>query len=153
MIQTSRSEWTEEQDATLKAMAHDGKTFQQIAKVLGKSSRSAIAGRARRLGIRTKDVRKQRKEQIMQAVKAVTKQIRTPVIVEQVQEPTLYKVSFLFPKPPVKINRKGVSPLDIGANQCRYPIGEPRNRDFCFCGKPSVGSWCSTHKRVVFTRV
>jgi hypothetical protein len=41
--------------------------------------------------------------------------------------------------------------LDLRANQCRYAIGE-RDGQHIFCGDPSFGSWCPTHRNIVFRR-
>jgi GcrA cell cycle regulator len=37
-------------------------------------------------------------------------------------------------------------------NECRWPYGDPRQKDFYFCGKPRIGSspYCEFHKRRAF---
>jgi GcrA cell cycle regulator len=45
-----------------------------------------------------------------------------------------------------------VSLLKLGPTSCRYPIGEPGQPDFRFCGKPRVGgrSYCPEHVRITY---
>jgi GcrA cell cycle regulator len=42
--------------------------------------------------------------------------------------------------------------LKLGPTSCRYPIGEPGQPDFQFCGKPRVGgrSYCPEHVRITY---
>ena len=37
-------------------------------------------------------------------------------------------------------------------DECRWPYGDPRQKDFYFCGKPRVGDspYCEFHKRRAF---
>jgi GcrA cell cycle regulator len=46
--------------------------------------------------------------------------------------------------------RKTVTTLE--ARDCRWPIGDPRQEDFHFCGEPQVPgqSYCSHHLRLAF---
>ena len=42
---------------------------------------------------------------------------------------------------------------DLGSDQCRYPLGEPKERAEYFCGKPTGGgSWCPEHHTIVFQK-
>ena len=40
----------------------------------------------------------------------------------------------------------------LGNNECRWPYGDPRQKDFYFCGKHRMGSspYCEFHKRRAF---
>jgi GcrA cell cycle regulator len=42
--------------------------------------------------------------------------------------------------------------LDLEANDCRWPIGEPRSPDFHFCGKSQVPGrpYCEHHWSMAF---
>jgi GcrA cell cycle regulator len=53
-------------------------------------------------------------------------------------------------KIPKKTKRKTVA--NIGRNECRWPIGDPRHPDFHFCGAPQVPGrpYCELHWRVAF---
>lgn len=43
-----------------------------------------------------------------------------------------------------------VTLLELKSHHCRFPIGDPRNSDFRFCGRPrhGRGPYCETHKRL-----
>jgi GcrA cell cycle regulator len=42
--------------------------------------------------------------------------------------------------------------LNLEKNDCRWPIGEPRQPDFHFCGAPQVSGrpYCELHWRMAF---
>ena len=44
--------------------------------------------------------------------------------------------------------------FDLTATSCRWPIGDPRNADFHFCGKKSLPgkSYCLDHAAVAYVR-
>jgi len=43
--------------------------------------------------------------------------------------------------------------MDLKSNTCRWPIGEPENEDFHFCGKPTVTGkpYCEEHCKEAYT--
>ncbi len=49
-------------------------------------------------------------------------------------------------KAPQKIVEK-VQLMDLKLNTCRWPIGDPKDEDFCFCGKQTVTGkpYCMQH--------
>lgn len=52
-----------------------------------------------------------------------------------------------------KIIRKhyGVIPAAVEDKQCRWPIGDPRDKDFKFCGCPiSHKSYCQKHAELAY---
>jgi len=60
---------------------------------------------------------------------------------------------------PVKVVKKkapkqeNVSLLDLKLNSCRWPIGDPKDSDFHFCGKDTVTGkpYCSEHCKIAYT--
>jgi GcrA cell cycle regulator len=34
----------------------------------------------------------------------------------------------------------------LGAHTCRWPIGDPKAKDFSFCGRLANGPYCPAHK-------
>jgi GcrA cell cycle regulator len=53
------------------------------------------------------------------------------------------------------LKKKAAQPkrlLDLGPNDCRWPIGEPRSPDFRFCGKPHTPGrpYCDHHWEMAF---
>lgn len=64
---------------------------------------------------------------------------KTPLPPKHVPEP---------PKPPVA---RMVSLMDLDADACRFPINDPRNADFGFCGAPKAGrTYCAFHHRLCY---
>lgn len=59
------------------------------------------------------------------------------------------------PKPvKKKVQKEGnVSLMDLKMNSCRWPIGEPKDADFHFCGKDTVTGkpYCSEHCKLAYT--
>jgi GcrA cell cycle regulator len=36
----------------------------------------------------------------------------------------------------------------LGAHACKWPIGDPKEDSFSFCGRPAEGRYCTAHERV-----
>jgi GcrA cell cycle regulator len=53
-------------------------------------------------------------------------------------------------KPNRAIKRKTL--INLGKNDCRWPIGEPRHPDFHFCGAPQLPGrpYCELHWHMAF---
>ena len=49
--------------------------------------------------------------------------------------------------------QENVSLLDLKLNSCRWPIGDPKDADFHFCGKDTVTGkpYCSEHCKIAYT--
>jgi len=45
--------------------------------------------------------------------------------------------------------------MDLKANTCHWPIGEPTDKDFHFCGKPTLTGkpYCAEHCRQAYTSI
>ncbi len=59
-------------------------------------------------------------------------------------------------KKPVKkkeVKQGNVSLMDLKMNSCRWPIGDPKDADFHFCGKDTVTGkpYCSEHCKIAYT--
>ena len=54
--------------------------------------------------------------------------------------------------PPPKIDIKGVKMIDLKERMCRWPIGDPQDADFKFCGCNAVSGlpYCVDHARMAF---
>jgi hypothetical protein len=51
----------------------------------------------------------------------------------------------------VPIKAAGVELLDLrDRGQCKFPV-HTDGKHHTFCGLPSVGSWCDTHEKIVWT--
>lgn len=49
--------------------------------------------------------------------------------------------------------KENMSLLDLKLNSCRWPIGEPKDADFHFCGKDTVTGkpYCTEHCKLAYT--
>jgi GcrA cell cycle regulator len=46
---------------------------------------------------------------------------------------------------------RAASVLTLNENMCKYPIGDPTDVDFAFCGRGSAsGPYCSDHARLAY---
>lgn len=57
---------------------------------------------------------------------------------------TPHKVFPVLPADPPPEERKTFE--QIGVNDCRYPMGDPQDQDFAYCGRKAMrGSYCEHH--------
>lgn len=50
---------------------------------------------------------------------------------------------------------QGVTLLELTARSCRFPLGDPKDEDFRFCGKQKAahGPYCEFHRSLAYMRV
>lgn len=127
--------WTDERVALLKQLWGEGKTAAEIAKVLGDGiTRNAVIGKAHRLKLSS------RLSPIQQNAPKKTKSDAPPRLPKQ---------------PMVKMPEfkgKGVSLTDLDSRMCRWPVGDPKEENFNFCGCDAVAGlpYCEEHCRVAY---
>lgn len=172
----SRDGWTEERIERLKSDWTEGYSASQIAARLGGITRNAVIGKVARMGLprRVEGSKSTSRVWIQppkrwhihlresQAVagKAAWNKPRMKrdldKVVTRVTHPRP-RVTPTFPLEPIPIpvdelyiapeNRKRL--LDLEPNDCRWPIGDPRESSFHFCGGQKVHgfSYCEHHLR------
>ena len=115
--------WTMDKIKQLKKLWTKGKSTVEIAKELGISKNSVI-GKVHRLELTARPSPIKKKE-----------------------------VKVVAPPPPKKKTTGKCHLMDLKNNSCRWPIGEPENEDFHFCGKPTVTGkpYCSEHCKEAYT--
>lgn len=129
--------WTDERVALLRKLWGEGKTAAEIASALGDVTRNAVIGKAHRLKLSN------RVSPIQQNVKKAPSipkpansrgSARKPVIREQ------------------DIKIKGVAITELTPRMCRWPVGDPKDADFKFCGCASAPSlpYCSDHAKIAY---
>lgn len=69
--------------------------------------------------------------------------------------PLLYgaaSIRYYDPLHPIQsgITMKNATMINLAAGMCRWPVGDPKNADFHFCGGPSDPglSYCEEHMRL-----
>jgi len=159
--------WTEERVELLKKLWADGLSASQIAGRLGDVTRNAVIGKVHRLGLagrattsrmRTarprnrvahlplRPTRVQYRTNGNAALKPVYTPVEKPAVALRVV-PTVMPQQEDVPEP------LRVSLLDLREDMCRWPIGDPQDENFCFCGHPKADGmpYCEHHGKVAFT--
>lgn len=112
-----------------------GYTAGRIAKKMATGrTRSAIQGKLHRLGIKRAD-------------NPISKKITIPK-----PKPKKVKPKPILAGEPVRIHGEPIKLLDLKEGMCKWPIGDPQERDFHFCGRPTsaIGVYCPGHKAVAY---
>lgn len=132
--------WTDERVEQLKALWTEGLSASQIARVLGGVTRNAVIGKVHRLGLagRAGPTRSERPRHTSSHRSVARTQ---PVERETVEE-----------DPVVLEDGSFVTVLNVSDRMCRWPIGDPAEGEFHFCGhKPKEGSpYCEAHARKAY---
>lgn len=148
--------WTDERVDLLKRMHGKGCTPREIAGTIGRGiSRKAVIGKAWRMGLAFSDgtnagqdlLRNPRQPRKRYPIAGRITQTITPRVRIQPDfptEPLPIPMEELYVAPE---NRKKL--LDLEPNDCRWPLGDPREADFHFCAGPKVPgfSYCQHHIR------
>jgi GcrA cell cycle regulator len=148
--------WTDERVTLLKRLWVEGKTAAEIAKLIGGGvTRNAVIGKAHRLKLsgrispiqennradgatHQRAVSTPRKVQKQAVVRVSNREIIAPVQLPKVEE------NYCF--------GEGFSLVDLKERMCRWPIGDPQEPGFKFCGGPSVEGvpYCNHHARLAY---
>ena len=128
--------WTNDKIELLKRLWDEGLTASRIAHEIGDMTRNAVIGKAHRLGLSGRMQSKSKNS----SISIVRKKKNSPYnkkIIEistQVDEP-------MNPTPF----------LDIKDGMCRWPLGEPGENDFKFCGRGTNEKvYCEQHHKMAF---
>lgn len=150
--------WTEDRVELLKKLWGEGRTAAEIAGELGGVTRNAVIGKAHRLKLsgRASPIQQNKKPANSSAPPAAKKVAPKPA--NQDVQAEAKKPVFASPIVTDEISeadkkRKRVSLLDLAANGCRWPIGDPREKNFGFCGcrkSDPASPYCDEHAAVAY---
>ena len=145
--------WTDEMVAELCRLWDKGLTANEIAKKLG-VTKNAIVGKVHRLCLPARPspiknkAEEQNEQQLVVKSEVIEENIQTSEeIVEQ--ETVENKVEETHKNP------AGIMKLvDLDSHTCRWPIGDPRDDDFGFCGKKvrSGQTYCDEHSAMAYVK-
>ena len=159
--------WTEERVQELKKLWAEGHSASQIAKKLGSVTRNAVIGKVHRLGLsgratpsrpvkRPPRLARPKPQQVATAPRSAAAPLpsRTQLAVE-LREPVEYEAGPVVPayiEPKRLPNGDMVTVLTVKDSMCKWPIGDPADAAFGFCGRASChGSpYCADHAQVAF---
>ena len=141
--------WTEERIETLTALWEEGLSASEIGKALG-VSKNAVVGKAHRLKlaarpspIKRDGESKRRRRNAALARARMAESVQTPTMVPEVEAD-----DSVMPIAPM-LERKAAQE---SRNLCLWPIGDPSDKDFHFCGEPAAPGkpYCSKHCAVAY---
>lgn len=171
--------WTEKMVEDLKIMWKQGLTTGEIGKRLG-VSKNSIVGKVHRLQLdaRPSPIKKKEPEEVKETktekkscksksaekneVKKETKKeakIETKAeekVIEKAPQPLIEEVKTFTPKPitPAKTYNGNAKLTDLDNHTCRWPIGDPKDENFHFCGrKIKLGqTYCEEHAALAYVK-
>lgn len=118
--------WTDQRIEALRKFWQQGFSASQIAKKLGGVTRNAVIGKAHRLGLtgRSSSLKKQERSVTIESV---------PTYYQQIIDTT---------------------DKDTSGKPCMWPVGDPKQSDFHFCGEQAeLGKpYCTKHCAVAYNR-
>ena len=135
--------WNEEKVNKLKELWGKGNTASQIAEIIGGISRNAVIGKAHRLNLSAKLVRRSKTSSSISKTNFEKKNF------EKRSRKNKFR-SLLLDKnfEPAK----NLSLEELTENTCKYMEGHPNEKSASFCGRKNVEkfSYCPLHLIVVF---
>ncbi|MGY6628048.1 MAG: GcrA family cell cycle regulator [Oceanicaulis sp.] len=155
--------WTEERVETLKKLWADGLSASQIAKQLGGVTRNAVIGKVHRLGLsgRAAPSRPVRRPVARPAAAraprpaaaaAPAPRVRADAAAEPVPAPAPVQT---LPAPvdaKRMANGEYATVLTLREGMCKWPIGDPSDAEFRFCGRSTRpgGAYCEAHAQMAY---
>lgn len=140
--------WSEERVALLRKLWTEGLSASQIAKQLGGVTRNAVIGKVHRLGLAG---RATPSRPAKRPVRAARPRIMSPSAPRL--RPTSHLPTVVIPDlEPLKLeDGKAASVLTLNESMCKFPIGDPTDDNFAFCGRASsCGPYCQDHARLAY---
>jgi GcrA cell cycle regulator len=153
--------WTEERVAELKKLWAEGHSASQIAKRLGSVTRNAVIGKVHRLGLSgratpSRPVKRPPRLARPKPQQQLPRQAQTrgsnALAVREAAPPAPLNEAETNIEPQRLPNGDMVTVLTVKDTMCKWPIGDPADTTFGFCGHASQdGSpYCAEHARVAF---
>lgn len=151
--------WSDERVEILKKLWVDGLSASQIAKQLGGVTRNAVIGKVHRLGLAGRAAPSRPIKRVLRprpTLVTETPDIEIkPIVGETKSKPnTNENWTPHNHKHEIAPRRDGVliGVLDLAPNMCKWPIGDPTDAEFGFCGAKSHASWpyCEEHGMIAY---
>jgi GcrA cell cycle regulator len=151
-------EWTNERIDELRRLWGQGQTASRIAELLGGVTRNAVIGKAHRLGLRGRPS-PIRREEGHQAMPRAPRTAPAAAIAEELtRDSAAPVVENPAPLPPLPVEAPPApiagKPLRSGTKACSWPVGDPKQPGFHFCGEEAVPGrpYCAAHCTQAYQR-
>lgn len=155
--------WTDERVETLKKLWADGLSASQIAKQLGGVTRNAVIGKVHRLGLSgraapsrpvRRPVARPAAARTPRPAAAATPAPRAPADTAAAPAPAPAPVQTLPAPVDAKrmANGEYATVLTLREGMCKWPIGDPSDAEFRFCGRSTRpgGAYCEAHAQLAY---
>ncbi len=141
--------WTDDRVELLKKLWGEGRTAAEIASELGGVTRNAVIGKAHRLKLSG------RASPIQQNVRKKTPANHSvsPSPAQDNKQPLKKEAPVVEVGSQPAKGVKMLSMLDLAPSQCRWPYGDPREKNFGFCGckrRDSNVPYCEEHAEMAY---
>ena len=164
--------WTDQMVEDLKRMWKEGLTTGEIGRRLN-VSKNSIVGKVHRLGLsgRPSPIKKKNDDSEPAAPKATpiketkpkseTPKVEAPKPVAPVYKPLKEEKTSFEPKFMPKLSPKensqpkqNISLTELDNHTCRWPLGDPKDENFRFCGKKvRIGqTYCDEHSAIAYVK-
>lgn len=149
--------WTEERVAELKKLWAEGHSASQIAKRLGSVTRNAVIGKVHRLGLSGRATPSRPVKRPPRLARPKPQHMprtmgRDGQLVLREPNATPLVETEAFVEPQRLPNGDMVTVMTVKDTMCKWPIGDPADTTFGFCGRGSENGspYCAEHARVAF---
>jgi GcrA cell cycle regulator len=140
--------WTDERVTLLRKLWAEGLSASQIAKQLGGVTRNAVIGKVHRLGLAG---RATPSRPAKRPVRTARPRVMGPTVPRLRPASTLPAVIIPDLEPLKLEDGKAASVLTLNESMCKFPIGDPTDENFAFCGRgASAGPYCNDHARLAY---
>jgi GcrA cell cycle regulator len=143
-------DWTDERVAELKRLWLEGQSASQVARQLGGVSRNAVIGKVHRMGLAGRDL-----PSTPRALGGLSpSRGKSSAVANSVRRRAVRPSQPSAPRAPRIELTATATLLTLTPNGCRWPIGDPQEAGFGFCGrlKADQASYCRHHAQTAVRR-
>ena len=148
--------WTDERVELLKKLWQDGLSASQIAAELGGVTRNAVIGKVHRLGLSgrgqpTSSIKRQRRTHAPN-IRRTRQTVSMGNLALKSNPEALAETEYRPRRDVVVPIAKRLTIYALNEHTCKWPIGDPGQEDFHFCGNDSLDSapYCEYHASVAY---
>lgn len=144
--------WSVERVAALTQLWTEGWSASQIAGKLGGVTRNGVIGKVHRLELPARRTTQRAAPAPRRLRKAAGGRKVHPWRTQPPVPPSPPAAPRLRPLPQIEVEPCRIALLDLRKGQCRWPIGDPQDADFAFCGHTAGRTYCEAHHSAAHSR-